>query len=170
MRYGPVPTGLRLAGGWRDLARLKGSKTCFGMTAPGDPQKTIGQNGSGLAKTTLTVWLSSFSTLVTSLYWPAGVAALAGSAANSHAKTTSSAGRGVPSCHWPPLLRLPVTHQPGGAGAAAARRRRRPMATPRGRDRVAAVTDGVPKVGEKLGGGAGMEPPTPGFSVLCSTN
>src|SRR5438132_10632711 len=50
MRYGPVPTGLRLAGASRDLAPLKGSKTCFGMIAPGDPQKTIGQNGSGFAK------------------------------------------------------------------------------------------------------------------------
>src|SRR3989454_6926667 len=114
MRYGPVPTGLRLAGASRDLAPLKGSKTCFGMIAPGDPQKTIGQNGSGFAKTTLTVWLSSFSTLVTSLYWPAVVAALAGSAANSHVKTTSSAVRGFPSCHWTPFLSLQVTDRPSG--------------------------------------------------------
>src|SRR5947209_110377 len=112
MRYGPVPTGLRLAGASRDLAPLKGSKTCFGMIAPGDPQKTIGQNGSGFAKTTLTVWLSSFSTLVTSLCWPAVVAALAGSAADSHVKTTSSGVRGVPSCPWTPFLWLSGTAGP----------------------------------------------------------
>ena len=82
------------------------------MIAPGDPQKTIGQNGSGFAKTTLTVWLSSFSTLVTGLYWPAVVAALAGSAANSHVKTTSSAVRGFPSCHWTPVLSFQVTDRP----------------------------------------------------------
>src|SRR5438552_19064356 len=112
MRYGPVPTGLRLAGASRDLAPLKGSKTCFGMIAPGDPQKTIGQNGSGFAKTTLTVWLSCFSTLVTSLCWPAVVAALAGSAANSHVMTTSSAVRGFPSWQCRAVLAFQVTDRP----------------------------------------------------------
>jgi len=56
-----VPTGLRLAGASRDFAPLYAAKTCLGMIMPRLPENASDQNGCGLAKTTLTVWLSSVS-------------------------------------------------------------------------------------------------------------
>ncbi len=60
--YGPVPTGLMLAGLSRDLAPMKSANRCLGRIMPTVPTSGSAQNGVGLAKTTRTVWLSTFST------------------------------------------------------------------------------------------------------------
>src|SRR5713101_10042853 len=110
-RYGPVPTGLRFAGASRDLAPLKASKRCLGMIMPRTPTNASAQNGVGLSKAILTVWLSIFWTFM-SLYDPIVTAAVAGSVAYSQLKTTSSAVKGLPSCHWTPFLSFQVTDLP----------------------------------------------------------
>src|SRR5215475_9215662 len=115
-RYAPVPTGLRLAGASRDLPPLKGSNRCLGMIMPRTPTKASAQNGVGLGKVTLTVWLSTLSTL-RSLYVPLVVQALAGSAAYSQLKTTSSAVKGLPSCHCTFFFSFQVTDLPSLATA-----------------------------------------------------
>jgi hypothetical protein len=51
-----------LAGASRDLAPMKGSKTCFGMIMPFVPTKGSAQNGVGLGKVTRTVCESTFTT------------------------------------------------------------------------------------------------------------
>ncbi len=57
-----MPTGFRLAGASRHFAPLNGSNTCFGRIMPRLPQNGSAQNGWGLVKVSLTVWLSTFST------------------------------------------------------------------------------------------------------------
>src|SRR5207249_8452578 len=89
-----VPTGLRFVGASRDLPPLKASKRCLGMSIPVGPQKGADQNGVGVLKTILMVWLSSLSMRAMSRYWPEVVAAVAESAAYSQLKTTSSAVNG----------------------------------------------------------------------------
>src|SRR5207245_11717071 len=69
------------------------------MSIPVGPQKGADQNGVGVLKTILMVWLSSLSMRAMSRYWPEVVAAVAESAAYSQLKTTSSAVNGLPSCH-----------------------------------------------------------------------
>src|SRR5262245_15912602 len=110
-RYGPVPTGLRLAGASRDLSPLYGANTCWGSTMPRTPTKASAQNGVGLVKWTLMVWLSTFSTLM-SLYVPMFVDAVAGSATYSQVNTQSSAVNGLPSCQVTPFLSFQVTDLP----------------------------------------------------------
>src|SRR2546428_14149599 len=95
--YGPVPIGFRFVGASRDLAPGNASKGCFGITMPRTPQNGSAQKGVGLSNTTLIVWASIFSTLM-SLYVPIETDAVAGSAANSHVNTQSSAVNGLPSC------------------------------------------------------------------------
>ena len=68
------------------------------MIMPRLPQKASAQKGWGLLNTTLTVWLSSFSTRLISRYEPLVTAAVAGSETYSQLKTTSSAVKGLPSC------------------------------------------------------------------------
>jgi hypothetical protein len=63
----------------------------------------------------LTVCESSLSTRAISRYWPVDTASVAGSAAYSHVKTTSSAVKGLPSCHWTPFFSLRVTDKPSRA-------------------------------------------------------
>src|SRR5688572_5974474 len=109
--YGPVPTGLRFVGASRDLAPLKASNRCLGMTIPRTPQNASAQNGVGLVKLTRIVWLSTFSTL-TSLYVPMLTEAVAGSAANSQVKRQSSAVNGLPSCQVTPFFSFHVTDLP----------------------------------------------------------
>ncbi len=108
-RYGPVPTGLRLAGASRDFAPRYASNTCLGSSIPRLPQKASHQKGCGLLKTILTVWLSRVSTRVISRYAPLVTAAVAGSATYSQLKTTSSAVNGLPSCQVTPRLSRHVT-------------------------------------------------------------
>jgi hypothetical protein len=122
-----VPTGLRFAGASRDFAPLNASKWCFGMIMPRTPTNGSAQNGVGLLKVILTVWLSTLSTLM-SLYVAIETDAVAGSAANSHVKTQSSAVNGLPSCHVTPFFSFHVTERPSratppfcGVGISAAR-------------------------------------------------
>src|SRR5262249_35180120 len=108
--YGPVPTGLRLAGASRDFAPLNGSNRGLGVIIPPLPQDASAQDRWGLLKNTFTVWLSGISTLATSRYAPTVSAAVAGSATYSQVNTTSSAVNGLPSCQVTPRLRRHVTH------------------------------------------------------------
>src|SRR2546428_2821789 len=127
-RNGPVPTGLRLFGASRDLSPLYAWKRCLGMIIPDGPQKADDQKGVGDLNTSFTVWLSSLSILVMSRYWPMVTAAVAGSITYSQLKTTSSAVKGLPSCHTTFFLSRHVTDRPSLAtrpfwrlGASAAR-------------------------------------------------
>ncbi len=78
---------------------------------PRTPTKASAQYGVGLGKVTRTVWLSTFSALM-SLYVAIQAAAVAGSAAYSQLNTTSSAVNGLPSCHCTPFLSFQVTVLP----------------------------------------------------------
>ena len=69
------------------------------------------QNGEGFWYSTFTVWLSTLVTL-TSLYEPAVYAEVAGSAAYAAVNTTSSAVKGLPSCHCTFLLSFQVMDLP----------------------------------------------------------
>src|SRR5262245_35812727 len=111
-RYGPVPTGLRFVGASRDFAPLKGSNRCLGISCPVGPQNEIAQNGVGFLKAIFTVWLSTLSIWLMSLYAPTVTAAVAGSDAYSQLNTTSSAVNGLPSCHWTFFFSFQVTDKP----------------------------------------------------------
>src|SRR5262245_65588435 len=76
------------------------------------PVKTTCQNGWGLLNTTLTEWLSIFSTRATSSKPARVLVALAGSVANCQLKITSSAVKGAPSCQTTPFLSRQVTDRP----------------------------------------------------------
>src|SRR5947207_4025012 len=106
-RYGPVPMGLLLFGASRDFEPLYGAKTCFGMIIP----VTI-QYGVGCVNVTFTVCESSASICFTLRNSPTWGDAVAGSAAYSQLKTTSSAVNGLPSCHVTLRLRRHVTLVP----------------------------------------------------------
>src|SRR5262249_54673462 len=93
------------------LSPLYGANTCWGSTMPRTPTKASAQNGVGLVKWTLMVWLSTFSTLM-SLYVPMFVDAVAGSATYSQVNTQSSAVNGLPSCQVTPFLSFQVTDLP----------------------------------------------------------
>jgi len=114
-RNGPVPTGFRLFGASRDLSPLYAWNRCFGMTCPYGPQKGDDQKGVGDLKTIFTVWLSSLSIRTISRYWPTLTAAVAGSMTYSQLKTTSSAVKGLPSCHATFFFSRQVTDRPSFA-------------------------------------------------------
>src|SRR5919197_1872613 len=120
-RYGPVPTGRRLAGASRDLAPLNGSNTWRGMSMPRAPQNASAQNGVGRLKTTLTAWLSRRSTRSISRYDAIVHAEVAGSLAYSQLNTTSSAVNGLPSCQVTPRLSFQVTDLPSAASPPLSR-------------------------------------------------
>ena len=95
---------------------------------PRAPQNASAQNGVGRLNTTLTVWASSLSTRSMSRYVASVHAEVAGSAAYSQLKTTSSALKGLPSCQVTPFLRRHTTEVPSRAtppfstlGSSAAR-------------------------------------------------
>src|SRR5688572_22746402 len=114
--YGPVPTGFVLFGASRDLPPLYASKRCLGMIWPREaPQKASDQNGVGFLKVIFAVWLSTLSMRAMSVYAPDVTAAVAGSAAYSQLKTTSSAVNGLPSCQFTPRLSFHVTEVPSRA-------------------------------------------------------
>src|SRR5947208_15783738 len=69
------------------------------MSMPRAPQNASAQNGVGRLNTTLTVWASSLSTRSMSRYVASVHAEVAGSAAYSQLKTTSSAPKGLTPCH-----------------------------------------------------------------------
>src|SRR5207253_7523571 len=110
-RYGPVPTGLRLAGASRERAPLNGANTCLGMML----LKALGQNGLGFLYPILTVCESSLSMRAMSRYAPLVVAAVAGSMMYSQVNTTSSAVNGLPSCHWTPFFTFTMIESPSRA-------------------------------------------------------
>src|SRR4029450_1107800 len=78
---------------------------------PRTPTKASAQNGEGLVKLTLIVWLSTFSTLM-SLYVPIDTDAVAGSALSPHVHAPSSAVKGLPSCQPTFFLSFQVTDLP----------------------------------------------------------
>ena len=82
---------------------------------PRAPQNASAQNGVGRLKTTLTAWVSRRSTRSISRYAAIVHADVAGSAAYSQLKTTSSAVKGLPSCQTTPFLRFQITHVPSRA-------------------------------------------------------
>src|SRR5437870_10904906 len=114
-RKGPVPTGFRLVGASRDLSPLYASNRCLGMIIPVVPQNGADQKGVGDLNTIFTVWLSSLSIRAMSRYWPMLTAAVAGSATYSQLKTTSSAVKGLPSCHTTFFFSRQVTDRPSFA-------------------------------------------------------
>src|SRR6185436_11869245 len=99
--------GLLLFGASRDFPPLYGPNTCFGMIMPVTSQK-----GVGCVNVTLTVCGSSASMRLTLRKTPALGDAVAGSAAYSQLKTTSSAVNGWPSCHCTLRLSRHVTAVP----------------------------------------------------------
>src|SRR5882672_9402788 len=113
--YGPVPTGFRLVGASRDLSPLNAWKRCLGMIMPVGPQKDADQKGLGDLNVSFTVWLSILSILAISRYWPIVTAAVPVSMTYSQLKTTSSAVKGLPSCHATFFFRRQVTDRPSFA-------------------------------------------------------
>ena len=98
---------------------------------PSAAQKAVAQNGVGLAKATLIVWLSIF-VQTTSLNTPLVTAAVAGSLAYSQVKMQSSAVKGWPSCQVTPFFSFQITVLPSAErppfsreGISAARMGRR---------------------------------------------
>ena len=82
------------------------------MIMPRLLQKGSAQKGTGFLKVILTVWLSDLVDPLDVLVGPEVVAAVAGSAAYSQLKTTSSAVKGLPSCHATFFLSRQVTERP----------------------------------------------------------
>src|SRR5438132_7073570 len=85
------------------------------MIRPVGPQKGADQKGVGDLNTIFTVWLSSLSIRAISRYWPMLTAAVAGSTEYSQLKTTSSAVKGLPSCHVTFFFSRQVTDRPSFA-------------------------------------------------------
>src|SRR5215475_13600956 len=80
-----------------------------------EPQNAADQNGVGDLKAIFTVWLSTLSILTMFWYGPMVTAAVAGSITYSQVNTTSSAVKGLPSCHATFFLSFQVTDMPSFA-------------------------------------------------------
>ena len=93
------------------------------MIWPVGPQNAVYGNGWGRLKVTLTVWRRPSRSSMTFGNVPVVTAAVAGSVAYSQLKTTSSAVKGFPSCHWTFRLSFQVTDVPSLATPPFATRR-----------------------------------------------